>query len=1248
MKQTYKYAKSVFFLLLVAFSLPLSMMAQAPNISYSGVATTYPVDVAIASLTPTNTGGAVSGLANNVTTFAGSGIQGETDGTGTSARFFTPLGVAVDASGNVYVAERNNNKIRKITSAGVVTTFAGSGAAGSTNATGTSASFQSPHGLAVDASNNIYVADYDNHKIRKITPAGVVTTFAGSGTAGSTDATGISASFNNPIGVAVDASGNVYVADYSNHRIRKITPAGVVTTLAGSGTAGSTDATGTSASFYYPTGVAVDASGNVYVGDLLNNKIRKITSAGVVTTFAGSGAQGSTDATGTSASFKNPSYITRDASGNLYVADNTNYKIRKITSTGVVTTLAGSGSSGSTDAIGTSASFKAPSGVAVLSGNLYVADNTNYKIRKIDLYGYSVSPALPAGLSINASGVISGTPTATAPSTTYTITATNASGSSSTTITFSVEIPPSISYSGVSTTYPVNVAITTLTPTNSGSAVSGLANNVTTFAGSGGTGSTDGTGTSAKFNSPTSVTVDALGNVYIADRNNRKIRKITPVGVVTTFAGSGTSGSTDGTGTSATFSDPISVAVDASGNVYVADLVANKIRKITSAGAVTTFAGSGTAGSTDATGTSASFKNPFGVAVDASGNVYVGDYGNHKIRKITSAGVVTTFAGSGTAGSTDGTGTSASFNNPIGVAVDASGNLYVADRGNHKIRKITPAGVVTTLAGSGTAGSTDATGISASFNGPYGVAVDALGNVYVADYNNHKIRKITSAGVVTTLAGTGTAALINGTLASAAFYLPFGVAVDASNNVYVADQGNAAIRKIDIYGYSVSPALPTGLSMDASGVISGTPTATAASTAYTITGTNAVGSSSTTINFSTFTSYKWTGATTAWATASNWESITAPTSTSDIVIPNTTNKPTLSANTTVASVTFTGNNQLILGNYNLTTNSITGGSSTAYVVTDGTGSLTINNIGTTATLFPVGTSTTAYAPVTITNNVNRNFTVKVGTTLTNPISNYRYVNQQWDITPSVLTGNTATLALGWSSSAQATSFSAAESVQINHYSTTSNTWDASFSAMVSGSNPYTATASGITVFSPFNLSNVAVLPVELLSFTGKNTEGGNLLTWQTASEVNNKGFSVERLAPPTPQRGEYWDVLGFVAAKGKASTYDFLDAAPPSGAGGAYYRLRQIDNDGKETVSKVIALSNSSKNQLKIYPSLTSSFLTIETDLTGDYQVINLFGQAVLSGKTLSSGMRGLDVSALAKGTYILKVGTESAKFMKQ
>ncbi|MBL7818650.1 MAG: putative Ig domain-containing protein [Saprospiraceae bacterium] len=1240
MKQTYKCAESVFFLLLVAFSLPLSMVAQAPNISYSGVATAYPVNVAITALTPTNTGGAVSGLTNNVTTFAGSGTQGQADGTGTSASFYSPLGVAIDASGNVYVAERNNHKIRKITSAGVVTTFAGSGTAGSTNATGTSASFQSPHGLAVDASGNIYVADYDNHKIRKITPAGVVTTFAGSGTAGSTDATGISASFNNPIGVAVDASGNVYVADYSNHKIRKITPAGVVTTLAGSGTAGSTDATGTSASFYLPMGVAVDASGNVYVGDLLNNKIRKITSAGVVTTFAGSGAQGSTDGTGTSASFKNPGYITRDASGNFYVADNSNYKIRKITSAGVVTTLAGSGTQGSTDAIGTSASFKGLGGVAVISGNLYVADNTNYKIRKIDLYGYSISPDLPAGLSINASGVISGTPTATAPSTTYTITATNANGSSSTTITFSVEVPPNISYSGVAATYPRNVAITALTPTNSGSVVLGLANNLTVLAGSGLPVSTDGTGASASFYSPSGVAVDASSNVYVADWKNNKIRKITPAGVVTTFAGSGSAGSTDATGTSASFNGPYGIAVDASGNVYVADNANHKIRKITSAGVVTTFAGSGSAGSTDATGTSASFYYPVDVAVDALGNVYVADGNNHKIRKITSAGVVSTLAGSGTTGSTDATSTSASFNTPYSVAVDASGNVYVADLANQKIRKITSAGVVTTLAGSGTASSTDGTGTSASFNNPYGVAVDASGNVYVADFSTSQIRKITSAGVVTTLALSAQTGVLNN---------PRGVAVDASGNLYVADYGNNKIRKVALYGYSVSPALPAGLSINASGVISGTPTATAASTTYTITGTNAVGSSSTTMNFSTFTSYKWTGGTTAWATASNWESITAPTSTSDIVIPNTTNKPTLSTNTMVASVTFTGNNQLILGNFNLTTNSLTGGSSTAYVVTDGTGSLTINNIGTTATLFPVGPSTTAYAPVTITNNVSRNFTVKVGTTLTNPVANYRYVNQQWDITPSVLTGNTATLAFGWSSSAQAASFNPAESVQVNHYNTTSNTWDASFSATVSGSNPYTATASGITTFSPFNVSNVTVLPVELLSFSGKNievrnpatggTEGGNLLTWQTAEEKNVLHFDIERST-----NGQSFTKIGTVKAQGSHSDYQFTD--PQTTANIHYYRLKIYDFDGKTDYSKVITLSNSSKSRLIIYPSVTQQFLTIETNTeSADYQVFNLLGQQVLTGKT---NPQRLDVSALPNGTYMVRVGQEAVKFIKQ
>ena len=261
--------------------------------------------------------------------------------------------------------------------------------------------------------------------------------------------------------------------------------------------------------------------------------------------------------------------------------------------------------------------------------------------------------------------------------------------------------------------------------------------------------------------------------------------------LVTTFAGS-TSGSTDGA--LAEFDLPFGVAVDAAGNVYVADAGNHRIRKVTAAGVVTTLAGSGVAGDDDGTGTAAQFDLPSGVAVDAAGNVYVADAGNHRIRKITAAGVVTTLAGS-TFGYLDGTGAAAQFNSPFGVAVDAAGNVYVADTNNERIRKITAAGVVTTLAGS-TFGYVDGTGAAAKFNFPLGVAVDAVGNVYVADAQNNRIRKITAAGVVTTLAGS-TLGFADGTGAAARFANPFGVAVDAAGNIYVADTANHRIRQIN-------------------------------------------------------------------------------------------------------------------------------------------------------------------------------------------------------------------------------------------------------------------------------------------------------------------------------------------------------------------------------------------------------------------------------------------------------------------
>jgi sugar lactone lactonase YvrE len=291
----------------------------------------------------------------------------------------------MDSPGNLYIGDQGNRLIRVITPAGMVSTLAGSGAFGSTNATGVFASFYSPDGVAVDGAGNVYVADAGNNMIRKISPGAVVTTLAGTGAVGSVNGSGLSATFDEPTGVAVDGAGNVYVADTLNDMIRMITPAGVVSTLAGSGDIGSANGAGVTASFDQPFGLTVDNSGNVFVADTLNNLIREITPAGVVSTIAGSGAQGSANGTGTAASFWNPSAIAVDNSGNLYVADTTNNKIRKITASGVVSTLAGNGAIGGTNGPALSASFYYPDGVAVNNAGttVYVADTDGNKIRMI-------------------------------------------------------------------------------------------------------------------------------------------------------------------------------------------------------------------------------------------------------------------------------------------------------------------------------------------------------------------------------------------------------------------------------------------------------------------------------------------------------------------------------------------------------------------------------------------------------------------------------------------------------------------------------------------------------------------------------------------------------------------------------------------------------------------------------------------------------------------------------------------------
>ncbi len=334
-------------------------------------------------------------------------------------------------------------------------------------------------------------------------------------------------------------------------------------------------------------------------------------------------------------------------------------------------------------------------------------------------------------------------------------------------------------------------------PNSQGIAVSSTYGNTTTLAGNGAVGATDATGTAAAFNHPEDVAVDATGNIYVADANNNKIRKITPAGLVTTLAGSGAIGSVDGVSTAASFYAPSGIAVDASGNVYVADAFNNKIRKITPAGAVSTLAGSGAQGATNGAGTAASFHFPFGLAVDRDGNVYVADAFSNEIRKITPAGVVTTHAGTGAAGADDGPSPSATFDHPWDVALDAAGNLYVADGNNNKIRKISPAGIVTTVAGSGAPGFADGAAAIASFSTPFSVALDDYGNIYVADSDNNSIRKISSSGVVSTIAGNGSLGSADGIGSQANFGFPQGITVNsAGTTVYVSDWQYNKIRTV--------------------------------------------------------------------------------------------------------------------------------------------------------------------------------------------------------------------------------------------------------------------------------------------------------------------------------------------------------------------------------------------------------------------------------------------------------------------
>lgn len=330
--------------------------------------------------------GAKTSSGNMVSTYAGTGTAGAANGTGTSASFSFPSAVIAQGSGALFIGDFGNNLIRTISlSTAAVTTFAGNGSAGLVNGPAASAEFNGSANIAFDASGNLYVSDEENNVIREITTGGNVVTFAGTGVAGYQDGPAASAQLNHPEGIVIDGSGNLYVADLGNNLIREINLASAtVSTYAGSGAAGFSNGALASASFNEPYGMALDGSGNIYVTDIMNNSIRKITvSSGMVSTYAGTGSQGLTNGPAATATFYQPLGCTFDSDGNMYVSDTYNNVIRRISAAGTVTTFAGTGASGLTNGSASTATFNFPIGIVVSGNGIYVADTHNNVIRKI-------------------------------------------------------------------------------------------------------------------------------------------------------------------------------------------------------------------------------------------------------------------------------------------------------------------------------------------------------------------------------------------------------------------------------------------------------------------------------------------------------------------------------------------------------------------------------------------------------------------------------------------------------------------------------------------------------------------------------------------------------------------------------------------------------------------------------------------------------------------------------------------------
>ena len=624
---------------------------------------------------------------------------------------------------------------------------------------------------ATDSRGNLYISDEVFHMIKKIdAKTGVVSVFAGTGINGVSNGPKKTSTFSRPKGMAFDGKGFMYIAGQGSSRIRKIDMAtGITSTFLGDGGRPDRDGALKQARILAPTKVVFDAKGALYVLQTKAGTIRKVDiKQGTVSTFAGSYSSGYKNGPAKTAKFNEPQDIAVDKAGNVYVADTNNHCIRKIDTTGVVSTFVGTTLLGYKDASGTGARFNAPTSIVINSkGLLFVLDSGNRRVRSIDPTTRQVKTYAGSGSSHVVQGPIKKAAFG------YYLRG--------------LVIDPQDNlyvFGGA-----LNGQHIQKIDTKSGV--------VSLYTGAPSRGYKDGPIQTALFNTPSSIAIDKNGDMYITDTQNNRIRKLDTKGQVTTVAGNGASFCVDNTFLKSSFTRPNYVAIGPNGNLFIADTVCNKIRKVDfNTLEVTTFAGTGKAGNKNGPKNQAEFKEPKGLLFDSKGNLYVADTGNHMIRLITSNGQVSTFAGTGKQGKANGKKEQATFNQPRSLIYDTTGNLIVVDSYNHKIRKIEPSGVVTDFAGSGSNGVKDGKAGVAAFSFPTMIAKNSKGDFFVSDYGSNRIRKIDMQGNVTTVAGSGQKGYRDGKGTKAIFHTPIGITIAPNDIMYVSEFYAQRIRRI--------------------------------------------------------------------------------------------------------------------------------------------------------------------------------------------------------------------------------------------------------------------------------------------------------------------------------------------------------------------------------------------------------------------------------------------------------------------